>query len=214
MSKIRMKGKIIKCNETKGFGFIGGSNGKDIFFHTTDCKFKLSASLVGEEVEYKPSKDSKGRVCAIHVKLLNQKKSKLPAIINITLALGFTGFLCYAVSINRYPIEMIYLIAGLSVISVLAYGRDKSAALKGRWRVSENTLHTFSLLGGWPGAALAQTLFNHKTSKQPFRTVFWLTVFINAGFIGWTFTHNGEYFLYTHLLDFKQALREIAGNIR
>ena len=109
---------------------------------------------------------------------------------------------------------MIYLIGALSIISVLAYGKDKAAALKGRWRVNEKTFHMLSLLGGWPGATLAQILFNHKTSKQPFRTIFWFTVILNTGFIGWTFTHNGEYFLYTHLLDFKQMLREVAGNIR
>ncbi len=209
-----MKGQIIKCYEAKGFGFIGRRGDQDIFVHTSDCKFMLSGSLVGEEVEYKISRDSQGRACAVNVMLANQKQKRLPSIFYTALVLGFVGFLGYAVFINRYPIEMIYLISGLSLFSLLAYAKDKSAAMKGRWRVSENTLHISALLGGWPGAVFAQAMFNHKTSKQPFRMFFWLTIMINIGFIGWTFTDNGEYFLYTHLFDIKQALKEIAGNIR
>ncbi|MNM87212.1 hypothetical protein D3C81_993870 [compost metagenome] len=36
-----------------------------------------------------------------------------------------------------------------------------------------------ALLGGWPGALLAQGLFHHKTSKRSFQRVFWATVVIN-----------------------------------
>ncbi len=32
------------------------------------------------------------------------------------------------------------------------------------------------LLGGTPGAFIAMRMFHHKTSKQSFQTVFWLTV--------------------------------------
>ena len=38
----------------------------------------------------------------------------------------------------------------------LAYGHDKSATVRDAWRVKENTLHPFALLGGWPGALAAQ----------------------------------------------------------
>ncbi|WP_444944936.1 DUF1294 domain-containing protein [Microbulbifer sp. ZKSA006] len=208
-----MKGKIKEYNSSKGFGFIEGSNGKDIFVHTTDCKFRLSSSLVGEEVEYTTSKDSKKRTCAVGVKLTNKKESRSPFTSNTMLALGFGSLLGYSVYKNEYPIEMICLIGVLSFISILVYGRDKAAALKGRWRVSENTLHILSLLGGWPGAIFAQALFKHKTSKQPFRTIFWLTVILNVSFIAWTFSYNGDRFLHAKLQGFKQVLREIPGNI-
>ena len=35
------------------------------------------------------------------------------------------------------------------------------------------------MLGGWPGAWFAQQIFRHKTSKQPFRLIYWATVAIN-----------------------------------
>ncbi|WP_390625265.1 DUF1294 domain-containing protein [Microbulbifer agarilyticus] len=91
---------------------------------------------------------------------------------------------------------MLYLIGSLSILTILIYGRDKLAALTGRRRTSENTLHLLSFIGGWPGALLGQALFNHKTSKQPFRHIFWVCVISNLAFIAWTFTSNGEYFLY------------------
>ncbi len=209
-----MKGTIKKWDESKGFGFIKPAQGKDIFVHTSDCRPRLASSSVGKEVEYKISKDSKGRECAIKVRLAGHKERKSPPRLPVVLGLGYLGFLGYAVHINRYPVDVIGIIGIASLLSIFAYAKDKSAALKGNWRVSENTLHIFSLLGGWPGAAIGQTLFNHKTSKQPFRSIFWMTVVLNVAFVGWTFTNNGEYFLYMQLMDFKQALREIISNLR
>ena len=60
------------------------------------------------------------------------------------------------------------------------YGLDKRAALRGEWRASEASLHIVALLGGWPGALIAQSVFHHKTRKQPFHTIFWATVALNC----------------------------------
>lgn len=70
--------------------------------------------------------------------------------------------------------------AVLSVVAFAAYALDKSAARRGSWRTAESTLHTLGLVGGWPGALVARHAFRHKTTKQPFRSVFWLTVAINC----------------------------------
>lgn len=53
-------------------------------------------------------------------------------------------------------------------------------ARAGRGRVSEQTLLTVGLFGGWPGALVAQQVFLHKTRKRSFRRMFWLTVLINV----------------------------------
>lgn len=75
------------------------------------------------------------------------------------------------------------LLTAYVVLSLVAFGlyrADKRAAEHGGWRTRESTLHLVALLGGWPGALAGRRLFRHKTRKQPFVTVLWLTVLTNA----------------------------------
>lgn len=75
-----------------------------------------------------------------------------------------------------------YLLA--SLIAFAAYGLDKRAARLGRWRIPERRLHLFELLGGWPGAWLAQRTFRHKTVDPGFRRIFLAIVALHA--VAWT----------------------------
>jgi len=70
-----------------------------------------------------------------------------------------------------------------SVASLLAYGADKSAAQSGRWRVKESTLHMLALVGGWPGALVAQRMFRHKSRKPSFQVGFMITVIVNCALL-------------------------------
>ena len=81
----------------------------------------------------------------------------------------------------KLPLWVAGLYAGLSAITFVAYALDKSAATSGAWRTPENTLHMLAIAGGWPGALLAQQFLRHKSTKQPFRQVFWATVLLNVG---------------------------------
>lgn len=63
----------------------------------------------------------------------------------------------------------------MSALSYAVYAADKRAAQQGRRRVPERILHLLVLLGGWPGALLAQQRLRHKTAKPRFLIVFWLT---------------------------------------
>jgi uncharacterized membrane protein YsdA (DUF1294 family) len=81
----------------------------------------------------------------------------------------------------------------LSAVTFLVYRADKSAARRGGKRVPEATLHILSLLGGWPGALVAQQVFRHKTRKQPFRTVFWVTVAVNCVGLVWVVGRLWDY---------------------
>jgi len=71
-------------------------------------------------------------------------------------------------------LALAYLVA--SVVTFAVYARDKQAAMRGARRTPERTLHWLALVGGWPGALLAQRLLRHKTRKPFFRTMLWLTV--------------------------------------
>jgi len=80
---------------------------------------------------------------------------------------------------------------GASLITFLVYAVDKSAAERGFRRVPESWMHTLALAGGWPGALIAQQALRHKSVKQPFRTVCWMTVLLNCGVFIWLLTPDG-----------------------
>jgi len=88
----------------------------------------------------------------------------------------------------------------LSAFSFFVYRSDKRRAETGRWRIPESTLHLADLIGGWPGAFLAQRVFRHKISKRSFQCIFWLVVlshqYLAADFLlDWRFTKQVIHFL-------------------
>ena len=83
-----------------------------------------------------------------------------------------------------------YLVIGL--VTFFVYAKDKRAAINGNWRVPEKTLHILSVAGGWLGALIAQDKLRHKTQKQPFRAIYWLTVAMNVAAFVWTLTPSGQ----------------------
>lgn len=80
---------------------------------------------------------------------------------------------------------LLLVYTAMSAIAYAAYARDKSAARRSRRRTPERTLHLMALLGGWPGALLAQRRLRHKSSKTSFLVSFWLTVVLNLALLAW-----------------------------
>ena len=68
----------------------------------------------------------------------------------------------------------------MSVITFIAYGLDKRAAIRGRWRTPEATLHLLGLLGGFFGALIGQQVFRHKRRKLWFVFITWLIVLLHT----------------------------------
>lgn len=61
----------------------------------------------------------------------------------------------------------------LILINLATFGLfwwDKAAARQGKRRIRESRLLAIALLGGSPGALIAQQALRHKTRKEPFRT--------------------------------------------
>lgn len=87
----------------------------------------------------------------------------------------------FRASVFEYKTILLFLVfhlASINMTTFVAYGLDKKAAVRGEWRVPENTLHVLEFLGGWLGALVAQKIFRHKTKKKSFRRIFWLMIFL------------------------------------
>lgn len=78
------------------------------------------------------------------------------------------------------PLAVVLGYGLISVIAFLAYVLDKRAARLGRGRTPEIALHLLELLGGWPGALIAQRTVRHKNAKAAYQVVFWLIVALHA----------------------------------
>lgn len=81
----------------------------------------------------------------------------------------------------------------LSLTTFFIYRSDKRRAQQGERRFTENSLQLFALLGGWPGALLAQQLFRHKTRKVSFQFLFWFIVALHLAFWFDWFISGGHY---------------------
>lgn len=96
-----------------------------------------------------------------------------------TVALVFFALLGIAGVFVPVARTVLVVDVAMSAVTLLTYRLDKGAAQRGRWRMPERALHLMSLAGGWPGALIAQQRYRHKTRKQPFQAIFWLTVLGN-----------------------------------
>jgi len=195
-TNMRTKGTISSWNDEKGYGFINPvSGGKRVFVHIKAFDNRGRRPELNQAVTYAISIDKQGRPCAVKATLagdrLSQKKMEPNGALSTTGAAVFLMFVGALVITSKVPsvIFAIYLIA--SLITFAVYAMDKSAAMKGSWRTQESTLHILSLLGGWPGALVAQQKLRHKSRKQPFRAVYWVTVIVNCGAFAWVLTPSG-----------------------
>jgi uncharacterized membrane protein YsdA (DUF1294 family) len=80
-------------------------------------------------------------------------------------------------------------VSALSTLTFLTYAWDKHKAKQSTHkkviRIPERILQLLALLGGWPGALLAQQLLRHKSQKRRFIIVLWLCILANLGVGGY-----------------------------
>jgi uncharacterized membrane protein YsdA (DUF1294 family) len=111
-------------------------------------------------------RDSKNRLQAADIRFPGQAKPDHKHAAPKYAAALIVPFGCIVIALAAFGktpflVPFVYLIA--STITFLAYGFDKSAAMNDRRRTPESTLHLLSLVGGWPGALVAQQMFHHKS---------------------------------------------------
>lgn len=195
-------GKITTWNDEKGFGFITSrSGGKKIFIHVNEFSKEHNRPIQGLSVIFDRKTDPKGRNYAANVyplkghKKVNKAYSQL--LFSIIFSSTFFVIIGILVTINKLPIIILGAYIFFSMVAFGMYKKDKSAAAWDEWRTPESTLHLISLIGGWPGALIAQNRLRHKSKKLSFKVVYWVTVMINCGALAWLLTHDGSVMINT-----------------
>jgi len=190
---MRIKGNITTWNGEKGFGFITPDDGgKQVFIHISDFNNRTRRPELNQQVVYTLSHDKQNRVCAKNVTLVGDKlRRKSRGLPTIIFAISFLAIVSVAVLVDKAPPLILYVYLIASLLTFIKYALDKSSAKKSKWRNPESTLHLLSIVGGWPGALIAQQILRHKSKKLSFRIVFWFTVLLNCGGVGWLLTPNG-----------------------
>ncbi|WP_035481208.1 DUF1294 domain-containing protein [Gallaecimonas xiamenensis] len=185
---MRYQGRLSNWNDDKGFGFVEpNGGGTRAFVHIKAFAGRGRRPQEGDLIHYRLAKDASGRYQAVAVRLVKDQGRPQGKSGGFGSALGLVFLLVMlALGLVRLlPMALAFVYLGASLLSLLLYARDKHAAQRNQWRTPENTLHLLALAGGWPGAAMAQYFFRHKSKKTAFRALFWATVLLNLGALGW-----------------------------
>jgi uncharacterized membrane protein YsdA (DUF1294 family)/cold shock CspA family protein len=195
-SIMRYQGRITTWNDDRGFGFIepdGG--GQRLFVHISAFPDRARRPTVGQTVTYELGADPEGRPRGVGVAFAGDRAQRTARAVAVNkapaFAILFLAFVIGAGLAGKLPFGILGLYLGAGAAAFLAYFMDKAAAKKDMRRIPENTLHLLGLIGGWPGAMIAQRMFHHKTRKTSFQVIFWGTVVLNCVALAGLFATSG-----------------------
>ena len=200
---MRMQGTVVKWLSDKDFGFIAPDDGSgELFVHAEFFVHQGRRPQVGDALSFEIATNAEGKRRAERVLFAGERDSRqrdrLFDILYCLVALAFVGGVGALVASKKLGPSLLFIYLGASLLTFLLYWRDKVKANRDEWRIAEKTLHLCSLVGGWPGALLAQRLLHHKSRKRSFRIVFIATILLNIALVG-AYTLLGEAFLNSQL---------------
>lgn len=187
------EGRLVEWFPDRGFGFIAPNDGgPNVFLHVKNLPREDKRLAIGQAYSFDTVTDTRGRVQAKNAVPIIEpaaptKRPRFWALGHIPPLLVIVAFLGIALAMSQVTRVssnwwIVYGVASFG--SFIGYWIDKNAAIAKKWRISETILLLLGLVGGWPGAIMAQEFFRHKTRKDTFRYLFWMTVAINmAAFV-------------------------------
>jgi uncharacterized membrane protein YsdA (DUF1294 family)/cold shock CspA family protein len=185
----RVHGTLTSWDDDRGFGFITPARGSEkTFVHIKAFPPRGTRPQLGESLSFEVEHPAGGKRRAARVRVAGRRMPAAPHRRTPRASAGSATYLPILLFVLAYfavnalwPLPLwvagFYVVA--SAICFVVYAIDKSAATARRWRVSETTLLLLGVVGGWPGAIVAQQTLRHKTQKAGFRSAFWGTVVIN-----------------------------------
>jgi len=195
---MRQQGRLSEWNDARGFGFVQPNGGGErCFVHIRAFAARDRRPVLGDVITYDVENDAQGRRNAVAVRFALGRDGRRPAaraavrgagpdrLPRTAIALVFLAGLIAVALWQHWPTWVPGAYLALSVVTFAWYWHDKSAAQNDRQRTPESTLQGLALLGGWPGALMAQAMLRHKNRKASFQRVFWVAVVINIVALGW-----------------------------
>ena len=191
---MRDQGRLVEWFDDQGYGFIQPDDlsKSRVFLHIKDFAQRGPRPIVGCALDYVVIVDERGRFRAKQVVYLKASQTKNTrqtsqlvskphsSLHPIMIVIGvYVLFLLVAIGLRALPSWLLLYSLLINALCYWQYAQDKSAAQQNLRRVPEQTLHLFSLLGGWPAAWFAQQKLRHKTQKQPFRQIYFATIVLN-----------------------------------
>lgn len=194
---MRQVGRLTQWKDEQGYGFITPKDGgSPVFVNLKSFSNPQQRPFRNDHVSYTVVFDGKDRARADDVEFLVDDGPAPfspgwgPGI--LAFAVFFLLFVADSAWKGRIPFAVLGLYLAASTLAFFLYKRDKALARSHEWRVPENTLHFWSLIGGWPGAALAQKLVHHKSRKKSFQIVYWFTIVLNGIGFFWLLSPSGS----------------------
>jgi uncharacterized membrane protein YsdA (DUF1294 family)/cold shock CspA family protein len=184
---MRRKGKMTYWDDDKGYGFVTWpGNDSDLFVHIKRFERRPRRPVIGDIVTYEVAPGRGGKAQAVNVRFERNRPGRSQLRTgrvggrgHLVVPLLVAGLFSLAWASDLLPGWLLATYAGMSALTYLVYALDKSAAVHGKARTPEATLHLMGLLGGWPGGWVAQRSLRHKSSKRSFLVVFRATVLVN-----------------------------------
>lgn len=112
------------------------------------------------------------------------------------------------VYLSWYWLTFIYLLTSTITYKLFKYdkfvARYNGASIKRnkKSRTSENLLHMSELLGGWPGALVAQSRFRHKTKKLDYKRSLFVIISLHIYLLMYKLNSKEGYPWFTFLIIF------------
>jgi len=203
---MKKQGTVVRWQDDRGFGFIRSRQSTaDVFFHIRDYRGagtpRQGLAVTFEEIHVGGKGPRAIAVQTAHPSAPprpgpERRRSRAhpdagPAgsagsVLAVPLMLAYAIVLGWAVLGRLVPWWVLPASLLLNLGAFWMYWQDKHSASQRRWRTREDTLHFWSLAGGWGGAWFAQQIHRHKTRKATFQKTYWTTVVLHCGAVaGW-----------------------------
>lgn len=190
---MRIQGALKSWNAERGFGVIeSAQGGEEVFVHLKAFRRAPQAPQIGQRLSFEVSVTWEGQRRARHVRLLrggsgNAEDGSWPSARGHLAFIALPAFLALYLVVDfhwgvPHWVAGLYGLASLACFAVYAFDKPTGNAL--RWRASHPALLVLGLVGGWPGATVAQQLLQQQAIPRAFRALFWASVALNVlGFV-------------------------------